>query len=235
MIAEQPWSQTTLRLPVLPWFAPRSWRSVERAFGGALCREFRQAWLPELEADFRPGVVRLGWRNRALWIYAVMQDDDIFNTATKPNQATWQTGDAFEVFLRPLDQEIYFELHVTPENQNLRLRFPHADALKQAVALREPWQQFAVNSRLFGSRTLVEAGQWRVLMKIPASGIVGKGAEIDSDSQWAFSLSRYDVTRPAAPNDGPIKKVISSTSPHSEPRFHFQHEWERFFLPNSDL
>ncbi|MBW3635068.1 MAG: hypothetical protein KY445_01225 [Armatimonadetes bacterium] len=208
-----------LAVKVLPDFAPDNWESVENAFADAATCELSQAWLEMPEAAFLPATARLGGRGDALWIYAILRDADIFNAATEPNQATWTTGDVFEIFLRPVGQNAYFELHVTPENQTLQLRFPDA----QAQSSGRPWSEFIVVPKLFSSRTLVEDGQWRVLVEIPIRNI---SENLDAGREWAFSLSRYDATR------GEEKPVISSSSPHRVPRFHRQEEWRRLSMEN---
>lgn len=198
--------------------ARHDWDAIERAFAGAAPIELAQAWRPQPQANFAPGNARLGWGDEALWVYAVLRDDDIFNAADAPNQPTWTTGDVFEIFLRPMEQNAYFELHVTPENQTLQLRYPDEDALARSKS----WREFLVTRPLFSSYTRVEAGQWRVLAEIPRRSIV----EGDSwRGQWTFSLSRYDTTR------GQDKPVLSSTSPHPQPRFHRQSEWRRLTIP----
>ena len=207
-------------LELLPIFAPDDWKSVAAAFDRIEKYELDQAWLDAPETAFRPATARLGWRNESLWIYAILHDDDIFNSATAPNQAMWTTGDVFETFLRPPGQKTYFEFHVTPENQTLQLRFPDENALGAG----QKWSDFIVPEPLFSSRTGLENGQWRVLIEIPAANVVENPA-LEAAREWKFSLSRYDATR------GQNEAVLSSTSPHQVPRFHRQHEWRHFAIP----
>jgi hypothetical protein len=63
---------------------------------------------------------------------------------------------------------------------------------------------------------------WRVLAKIPAC--VARSKSIQAGDVWTFSFSRYDCTR------GKNEPVLSSCSPHSQPRFHRQQEWGKLFF-----
>jgi len=94
-------SSTSPNLTVrpLPPFAPDSKESVAAAFAGTASRALIRAWRANPHPRFRPATALVGWREGALWILAELEDDDIFNAATVLNQRTWETGDAFEIFL----------------------------------------------------------------------------------------------------------------------------------------
>jgi len=193
--------------------------AVRRAFSTATPLALGQSWRSQPESDFAPALVRTGWRDETMFVFAELTDADIFTRATDHNQAFWELGDTFEIFLKPADRDPYVELHVAPNNLHLHLRFPSADWLAQtppqevfALALREP--------SAFRSTTWVDAGAhtWSVLAEIP-SGLVTGGAGRIEGNRWRFSFSRYDYTR------GRDEPVISSTSPHPMPSFHRQEEW----------
>lgn len=204
-----------LSLVTLPAFDPNNWEAVERAFAATPTHEFAQAWRETRETRFRPATARLGRRGDSLWVYAVLQDENPFNAATAPNQATWKSGDVFEIFLRPAGQQAYFELHVTPQNQTLQLRWPD----DKSVWAKTNWRTLTVERPLLVSWTRIEKSQWRVLVEVPARGLIESA---DAEGEWAFSLGRYDVTR------GESKPVLSSVARHLMPKFHRQHEWPRF-------
>ena len=195
-------------------FHSEDWDGIARAFENSATCELRQSWRKHLHPRFLPARVFLAWTPQALWLYAELNDLDIFNTATQLNQQTFLLGDVFEIFLHPLPGEEYFELHVTPHNQKLQLHFSGGSKVSKDQALISA-------PDFFRSRVLIEAPQqrWRVLTEIPALNLIGKNLE--EGDQWLFSFSRYDYSH------GHEKPILSSTSLHSRPNFHDRHDWDQ--------
>lgn len=189
------------------------------AFTGSPELALEQAWRQEQEEDFSPGAVRLMWSPEALLIAASLEDEDIIATDAQPNDAAYTEGDAFEMFIRPFADESYVELHVTPENVHLALRFPKAGVVREA-----PMEQFTIDPFSFTSTVQVDriAACWTVAADIPWS-LLGlpdgrRGVEL------LASFSRYDYT------EGRPEPVLSSSSPHAECDFHRQQEWAKLVL-----
>lgn len=201
----------------LPSFDARNLEAVQCAFRSAASCSFGQAWLGHEEPDFAPGVVRLGWRDSALLVFAELTDADLFNSATALNQRAWELGDVFEIFLRAAESDGYIELQVTPNNHRLQLQYRSAadvQLARKAGALGD----FLIWSNAFHSRTWISDKGWNIYAEIPALSVPGAD-ERPENTQWRFSFGRYDYTR------GRKEPVISSTSPHGAPDFHRQQEW----------
>ncbi len=212
----------TLKCVKLPAFDINSWEAVDTVFREAPVCTMKQAWLPVPEPGFRPARVRTGWRPEALYVLADLDDADIFNPETRFNEPAFQFGDVFEMFLRPEDQEPYYEIHVSPQNQKFQLRVPYENAIFKVKAppgafLPPDWM---VTQTVVESRVSVLTGQerWRVLAVIPFRLVVERGTVV-TGARWRFSFCRYDYTRGAA------QPVLSSTSPHKVLSFHRQQEW----------
>ena len=214
-------NSSQLTCNMMPYFNPEDWESIARAFQGAQPCLLQQAWLPTPEAAFRPCRVRTGCSNAALFVYAELEDEDIYNPITEFNAPSYCFGDVFEIFLRPAGQSAYYELHVTPQNQKFQLRIPSAEAFQR---IRESKKgipdEWLISDWELDARVDVRASQskWRVFARIPFDRI----AEIrrpQAGDQWLFSFSRYDYTR------GKEKPVLSSSSPHQAIDYHRQHEW----------
>ena len=183
--------------------------------------------LPLIPADashasrFQTGSVKVGWRTRALWVYAKFEDKSIYNSATAHNDLMWQHGDVFEMFLRPLAQARYYELHVTPHNLRLQLRFKSEEEVKeiQEWGTGLPDSSF-VEEPLFQHWTHVneQEGFWEVLAEIQAESVVNTGT-IQIGDKWRFLFSRYDA------EVGNPEMVLSSTSSLSKVDFHNQQDW----------
>ena len=183
------------------------------------------------EPDFAAGVVRTGWRGDTLLVFAELSDADIFTRAHAHNDRFWELGDTFELFLQPGPGPAYVEFHVTPTNLRLQLRFASPPSERPASS-GDPFEVSLIRADAFHSQTWVNAGarEWCVLAQIPAASVAGMPVGVGgvtsapapsplAGSSWRFSFSRYDYTR------GREQPVISSTSRHSEPRFHRPHEW----------
>ena len=190
----------------------------------------QQAWRAEPEPDLLPARVRVGWSREAMIVEAELSDRDMFNPVTEFNQAAYNQGDVFEIFLRPEWQAAYFEFHITPGNQVLQLRFandqeiqhlPATGSLDERLAAHKIWK-----SRIT-SAVRVDPGtqRWFVSVVIPFALVVETGA-MQPGARWFCSFCRYDYTR------GRSAPILSSTSPHAKCDFHRQQEWRPVVFPD---
>jgi hypothetical protein len=206
----------TIECRPLPLFAPEDLARVREAFINATPIALGQAWLAAPEKDFSPGLVRTGWREGSLLVFAELTDADVFTKAQRHNDRFWELGDTFEMFLQPPGSPAYVELHVTPNNLRLQLRFEKPPSVQDI----DPFVAALIHDQIFDSRTwaMPEGKGWCVFADVPAAA-VGYGPGDLAPSTWRFSFSRYDATR------GREHPVISSSSPHTVPAFHRPHEW----------
>jgi hypothetical protein len=193
--------------------------AVRAAFRPADNCVLRQAWRREPERNFMAAVARIGWRGPSLRVFAALHDADIFTQATAPNQRLWELGDVLELFLQPADSPAYVELHVTPNNLRLQLRYPDTAALRRAQQA-DDINEFILPDGAFLAHTWLEPEhrKWYVHAEIPA-GLVGGAEAFPPVQPWRFSFGRYDYTR------GRKQPIISSSSPHARPDFHRREEW----------
>ena len=188
-----------------------------------------QAWRQEPEADLLPARVRVGWSRDAMVVEAELSDRDIFNPVTEFNQAAFNNGDVFEIFLRPEAQEPYFEFHITPSNQLFQLRFADAQKIRQLPPTGTLDERLAAlkiwKTRITSTvRVDTAAQKWFVSATIPFAMVVETGA-LQPGSRWFCSFCRYDHTR------GKSAPVLSSTSPHAVCNFHRQQDWQPVVFP----
>ncbi len=190
-----------------------------RQLDGAAHCELRQGWQDELHAYFRPARVRTAWTKTMLIVAAELEDADIFNPATQLNEPGFTMGDTFEMFLRPADQEAYYEFHVSPHNQQFQLRIPSSTNFR-VTRSHDALEYWKIRQPVFESRAAVDAAAqtWWVAAMIPFS-LVAERSPVKAGSRWLFSFSRYDYT------SGFPKPVLSSSSPHPRVDFHRQTEW----------
>jgi hypothetical protein len=194
---------------------------VDRPAGGEPVLTLSQAWKGKQSCD--GGTVRLAWNGRDFLVRACLPDQDIFNPATHFNEAAYLLGDVFEVFLKPISQEAYYEIHVTPGNLQYQVRFAQDKATLKAGQSHP----FTFVRMPVCSATHIDHArdQWTVDVQIPL-GPICENLPVLSGSEWLVSFSRYDYTRTAT---GMVIENYS-TSPHQELSFHRQHEWSRLRL-----
>ncbi len=184
-----------------------------------------QGWRAQPEPGFQPARVELRVRRDRLEVEALLQDEDIHNPVTGFNEPAFLQGDVFEIFLRPVNQSAYLELHVGPANQVFQLRIPSAEIFAAARGTPEPWRAWLIAEPCFESRVVCPPDRpaWRVEARIPTTAIAEQ--PVRSGDRWLFSFSRYDYTR------GRARPVLSSSSRHGEVSFHRQQEWGGFVIP----
>ena len=174
--------------------------------------DYAQPWLAQTEPAFAPGRVVLGRSGDELVIRAELKDAHVMQDIFPFNHPAFTGCDTFEVFLGPVGEKAYYELHVTPSNSVLQLYFEGAEA-------RKSLEERMVAKPLFTSQTALTPEGWSVFARIPLNGLFPT-----SHPEWLVSFGRYDYT-PGAP-----KPVISTTSPHAVCGFHRKHEWRRVTL-----
>jgi len=192
-------------LPATSWEAS----GMDPIKGSPITWLYGQPWLPQTEPAFAPGRVTFHLSESDLVIRAELHDRHVMQDSFPLNFPAFTRCDTFEIFLGPADELAYYELHVTPSNSVLQLRF---NGVEQAKSL----ENHMVAEPLFHSETAVTAEGWSVVARIPLNGLFPT-----SHPEWMLSFGRYDYM-PGRP-----KPVISSTSPHAVCNFHRKEEWQR--------
>jgi hypothetical protein len=207
-------TSTPLHCPQIEAFSLKDWTG--RPPGHEPVLVMRQGW--NAGSDLEGGTVRFGWNGRGLLLHATLPDRDIFNPVTEFNEPAYLKGDVFEIFLRPLSQEAYYELHISPSNQLFQVRFPKNLAEAQPGETIDPtFVKVDLESTVRIDR---QNECWVIFAEIPLAAICEDGPVLP-ESRWLISFSRYDYTRTP---DGMTAELFS-TSPHQELSFHRQHEW----------
>ncbi len=185
-------------------------------------RPLGQSWRKgSLAPAFHAGWAQLHWNSSALHVGAVLIGSQQRNRARRLNERTWELGDVCEVFLQTDNDDRYLELHVTPENHRLQLRWP-ADGLARFRRNEAPLEAFLVDhANWVKSSTRVGPGFWAAQLTIPWS-CLGVDALVRIPTV-SVAVCRYDCGNNAAP-------VFSSTAPLCEPDFHRRHEWQPLAL-----
>lgn len=175
--------------------------------------QFGQPWNESKEQGFRGGEVKVGYSATHLFISATLEDDYIFNQAEKLNDKAWMLGDIFEILLINPENQFYWEIQITPDNQKLQIKWPMSGP--KSINDEHPLESFFVYSEaIIATKTMTLKGQWQIFAAIPFINI-GKPLTGSTNSPLLrASFCRYDYSS----LDNP--PILSSTSPYQEPRFH---------------
>lgn len=213
-------------LPKIPQFDDQNWTAIKTSLASGLVMDMKQTWQDMPSVNFAPCRVFTGWQDDSLVVYANISDKDIYNTAKELNEPAFMIGDAFEIFCRPLPQLAYYEMHVSPYNQNFQLRIASAKAFKDLCEkkldkIKEDYLIHKIPFSMFASKTRIDTqeGVWEVFARIPFENIIEIDQPVGVGSSFLVSFSRYDYTR------GQAEPVLSSTSPHAHCSYHRQQEW----------
>ncbi len=181
-------------------------------------RPLQQSWASAGPVPgFQPGWARAGWLATHLVYDVVLLGATFRNAARKLNEPTWELGDVCEIFVEATGGPHYVEIHVTPENQRLQLRFPPGAiaAVRRGECRLE---QFMVGDPAWVSTAVRRTdGRWHVRVIIPAS-ILGL-TEFAPGISLRTAVCRYDYA------SGASAPLLSSTAPLSAPSFHQRDEW----------
>ncbi|WP_221773421.1 hypothetical protein [Ruficoccus amylovorans] len=159
-----------------------------------------------------------------LTLNITLEDKDIHNEATRPNQRTWELGDVVEIFVAVPGSARYWELHITPGNQRLQLAWDPA-GFKAYRQGDRPFSDFFVEDMGFmQSQTQIDSAnnRWHIQAFIPWSSL----GLPDGQSEYALEIAvcRYDATH------NKDKATLSSTAPLTKASYHRRHEWDTLRL-----
>jgi len=199
-----PSAQPSLHPPALDEIAPH-WRRLE------------QPWMPDHQGTAGCGAwAGITWGPDALHFRIIFLGPKQGNRATRLNERTWEMGDVAEVFLQTDGSGDYLEIHLTPENQRLQLRWT-ADGLsrvRQRAARLEDYMVPDANWVL--SEANCDEGWWSGVITVPAAVL---GLSELQDGQYlraAVCRYHYDVSG---------KPQLSSTASLPTSFFHQPAHW----------
>jgi hypothetical protein len=176
-----------------------------------------------LAGTFNAGAASISWLESDLIVDFVFAGTHARNRARQLNERTHELGDVGEIFLHCNGVEHYIEIHVTPENQRLQLRWTEdgVAAVRKGRAKLEDcmvpdpdWVQ---------SITAVAPSFWSARTIVPASLLLPAGGMFERTTQLRASICRYDTSDGSTP-------VLSATADYKGGRFHDRAAWHDVVL-----
>ncbi|MBL9194119.1 MAG: hypothetical protein JNJ82_17335 [Opitutaceae bacterium] len=181
-----------------------------------------QSWRSEgPETGFQSGWARVSWEATQFCWEAVFLTGRAANRARRLNERTWELGDVCEVFVQEMGADHYFELHITPENQRLQLRFD-AHGIERLRSGVDPLESFLLpQADWVQSSTHLGPGYWSTRVLLPAARF--GPLPLTPARTFLGTVCRYDCEHPGEP-------VLSATAALSEPFYHRRQEWSTISL-----
>lgn len=174
---------------------------------------FRQWWKGEEARPAEGGVARVGYDAHHLRFHVLMTDSDIFSRAERDNDKLWELGDVVEFFMKPGGgRDDYWEVHVSPNDFLMDLRFPSRDKFKSGEI---SWDEVIAPSCGGVKNVLVSADEnhWAVEFRMPWTAF-GLANAPETKDVWSFAVCRYNYS---TATDAP---ELSSTVKFLECHFH---------------
>lgn len=178
--------------------------------------KYGQSWLGDDEKPLRnPGTVRLERRGDTLFVEARLRDENICDPEAKFNDEAYKHGDVFELFIKGEGDDHYHEIHVTPSNVLLQLRFEVGEKRPFNLEKARVWEP------LLKSSTEKVDGGWIARYEVPLANL---SDQKPLPTRWQVGCGRYDY------QPGLEKPVMTNTAPLTVCDFHRHAEWPVYEL-----
>lgn len=170
-------------------------------------------WKETPDPAFQPGTVQVKRVGDTLELEARLCDKAIHSPGAKFNDMAYTKSDVFELFIKGEGDSHYHEIHVTPDNVLLQLRFE--------VGAKRPFDidKALVWEPLLESSTERFDGGWIARFSVPLANICSQSP---LPTAWKISCGRYDYQQTG---DGTFKALFSNTAPLTVADFHRHEEW----------
>ena len=147
---------------------------------------------------FQGAEVRFAYDKEYFYVAATLTDEDIVQFDDQPQQHSYKSGDAFELFLKPAGQPYYWEIYVTPQNQRssffyLGSGLPSSDAFGKKHFISTMRSAVVLNGSL--NKMDDRDRGWTLELAIPIKDLAVKGVPMDGKAAWTVLPARYNYDK----------------------------------------
>ena len=166
--------------------------------------------------------------NENLYLGFQLTDTEIKAKGTKDQEAHFVLGDLVEIFIKPENQDYYWEMYSTPKEHKTCYEF--VGCRKGAEGNENLQLDFSVASNVNG--TIEEPSDtdkgWSTVVTIPLKSLAKYGEEFKGDGSWTLLIGRYNYL-----NDSFPKEELSAFPQITAVDFHALPEYAAIkFLPS---
>jgi len=159
--------------------------------------------------------VRFAWNEQGLFVYAELEDYFLVSNDRRDEQLHFETGDVFELFVKPPDDDYYWEMYATPFGNKSTLFFPRERTGMEV-------ENFLRDHSFHGlevSAEITKSG-WSANMFIPAEQLTALGAAWGEGAEWTVLCGRYNYNNTALEDP-----ELSMWPPVSKTNYHLTTEY----------
>lgn len=175
------------------------------------------------------GSARLLYDDKNLYVDFTFDDSDVVDRSIENDQELCTLSAVAEVFLKPKDEDWYWEFHVTPKGRVSTYWWPGGGPPERPTEHHVKPHFIEVATQVQGTvNHPADRDQgWTALVTIPFAKLDRFGLAKDPHSRWTVLLSRYNYSRYLTKGTGP---ELSAASPLSKPSYHLVDEYPQLQL-----
>ena len=131
--------------------------------------------------------VRFGWDASGLYVSAELVDSNLIALNREDEQLHFETGDVFELFIKPLNDTYYWEMYAIPSGNKTTLFFPRDRA---GLELND----FLRGHDFHGLDVSIEETStgWNAQLFVPATQLTALGGTWGAGAEWTIFCGRYN-------------------------------------------
>ena len=131
--------------------------------------------------------VWFAWNQSGLYVGAALEDSFLIAKNRADEELHFESGDVFELFVKPADDSYYWEMYATPFGNKTTLFFPREreDMILDQFLHAHKYQALHVAS----SKT---PQGWKAEMWVPAEQLTALGAGWGPGAEWTLFCGRYN-------------------------------------------
>jgi len=164
--------------------------------------------------------VCFGWDDSGLYVFAELVDSSLIALNREDEQLHFESGDVFELFIKPLNDTYYWEMYATPTGNKTTLFFPRDCS---GMELND----FLRGHNFHALEVSVEEmpNGWKTSLFIPTAQLTALGATWGAGQEWTIFCGRYNYA-----SEELVDPEFSMAPPLSKTNYHLTDEYAHLKL-----
>jgi hypothetical protein len=163
-----------------------------------------------------PGWARFAWNAEYLFVAFEFKDSDVVAEGQADQLHHYTLGDVAEVFLKPVEQTWYWELHATPAAKQTTLFVPGRGRVGLPGNLL-PRSSLRVAAHVDGTLNDWKDRDrgWTAEIAVPIAELTARGERFEPSARWTVLVARYNFSRYVSSPELSAAPRLSKTDFHT--------------------